>query len=132
MNKKIEDALSKLEAAVARLGEALSEDSSNSLYLDATVQRFEFVFELTWKTLKRALEAEGLVCKTPREAFKAAYQAGWLNEEELWLQMLDDRNVTSHTYDEPIASEIYENIKSYYPELVKLTAFLRAKHPRSE
>ncbi|MCL4704151.1 HI0074 family nucleotidyltransferase substrate-binding subunit [bacterium] len=132
MNKKIEDSLSKLEAAVARLGEALGEDSSNPLYLDATVQRFEFVFELAWKTLKRALEAEGLDCKTPRETFKAAYQASWINEEALWVQMLDDRNVTSHTYDEPLAAEIYDNIKSYYPELVKLAALLRAKHPRSE
>ena len=50
MSKKIEDALLKLEAAVIRLGEALAEDSSNPLYLDASVQRFEFVFELAWKT----------------------------------------------------------------------------------
>ncbi len=132
MNKKIEDSLSKLEAAVARLGEALGEDKSNPLYLDATVQRFEFVFELAWKTLKRALELEGLVCRTPRETFKAAYQVGWLNDEELWVQMLDDRNVTSHTYDEPLAAEIYDNIKSYYPALVKLAAFIRAKHPKYE
>ncbi len=131
MTKKIEDALSKLEAAVARLGEALAEDSSNPLYLDATVQRFEFVFELAWKTMKRALEAEGLICKTPRETFKAAYQAGWLHEEELWLQMLDDRNVTSHTYDEPLAAEIYEHIQRYFPELQKLAVFIRSRYPRS-
>lgn len=132
MNKKIEDSLGKLEAALARLGEALGEDSSNPLYLDATVQRFEFVFELAWKTLKRALEAEGLSSKTPRETFKAAYQAGWIHEEALWVQMLGDRNVTSHAYDEPLAAEIYDNIKSYYPELVKLAALIRAMHPRSE
>lgn len=129
MSKKIEDSLSKLETAVARLGEALSEDSSNPLYLDATVQRFEFVFELAWKTLKRALEAEGLICRTPRETFQAAYQAGWINEEALWVQMLDDRNATSHTYDEPLAVEIYGNIKRYYPEFMKVTTLIRVKYP---
>lgn len=131
MSKKIEDALLKLEAAVIRLGEALAEDSSNPLYLDASVQRFEFVFELAWKTLRRALEAEGLICKTPRETFKAAYQAGWINEEDLWIQMLDDRNVTSHTYDEPIAVEIYEHIKNYFPEFKKLSELIRQKHSRA-
>ncbi len=130
MSRKIEDSLSKLEMTVQRLQQALAADDSNPLYLDATVQRFELVFELAWETLKRALEAEGLICRTPRETFKAAYQAGWINEEALWIQMLDDRNVTSHTYDEPMASEIYGNIKSYYPELQKLAAFIRAKHPR--
>ncbi|MEK7728051.1 MAG: nucleotidyltransferase substrate binding protein [candidate division KSB1 bacterium] len=129
MSSRVEDSLSKLETALSRLQEALAEEPSNALYLDGTIQRFEFVFELAWKTLKRALEVEGLVCKTPRETFKTAYQAGWLNEEELWVQMLDDRNVTAHTYDEPLASEIYANIKSYYPELAKLAAFIRAQHP---
>lgn len=129
MGSKIEDSLSKLEAVLDRLHEALSEDSSNPLFIDGTVQRFEFVFELTWKTLKRALETEGLICTTPRETLKTAYQIGWINEEDLWVQMLDDRNSTSHTYDEPIAFEIYNNIKGYYPALRRLAQLLRAKHP---
>ena len=131
MNSKIEDSLSKLEAALDRLKEALSEDSSNPLFIDGTVQRFEFVFELTWKTLKRALEAEGFICRTPRETLKTAYQAGWINNEALWIQMLDDRNMSSHTYDEPMASQIHDNIKNYYPEIVKLVILIRAKHPLS-
>lgn len=112
-----------------RLGEALAEDSSNSLFVDGTVQRFEFVFELTWKTLKRALEMEGLIRTTPRETLKTAYQIGWINEEDLWVQMLDDRNATSHTYDEPIAFAIYNNIKNCYPALLQLAQLIRAKHP---
>jgi len=50
--------------------------------------------------------------------------------EELWLQMLDDRNMTSHTYDEPTAKQIYENIQTYYPGLVKLADFIRRKYPQ--
>lgn len=129
MGNKAGDSLNKLEAALERLGEALAEDSSNPLFIDGTVQRFEIVFELTWKTLKRALEMEGLICTTPRETLKIAYQIGWINEEDLWVQMLADRNATSHTYDEPIAFEIYNNIKNYYPALLQLAQLIRAKHP---
>jgi len=128
-SSKVEDSLVKLEAALKRLGEALAEDNSNPLFIDGTIQRFEFVFELTWKTLKRALEVEGLVCQTPRETLKTAFQAGWINTEELWLQMLDDRNLTSHTYEEPTATQIYENIQTYYPELLTLAQLIRVKHP---
>ncbi len=130
MSGKVNDSLTKLEAALKRLGEALLEDSSNALIVDGTIRRFEFVFELTWKTLKRALEVEGLICQTPRETLKTAYQTGWINTEELWLQMLDDRNLTSHTYEEPTATQIYENIQTYYPELLQLAQFLREKYPQ--
>ncbi|MDZ7363894.1 MAG: HI0074 family nucleotidyltransferase substrate-binding subunit [candidate division KSB1 bacterium] len=128
MSGKVDDSLVKLEAALKRLGEALSEDSTNPLFIDGTTQRFEFVFKLTWKTLKRALEVEGLPCQTPRETLNTAYQAGWINTEELWLQMLDDRNSTSHTYEEPAAMQIYENIQTYYPELLQLAQFLRKRY----
>jgi nucleotidyltransferase substrate binding protein (TIGR01987 family) len=128
-DKKVVDALEKLEAALKRLSEALSEDSSNPLVIDGTIQRFEFVFELLWKTLKRALEAEGIICQTPRETLKAAYQVGWLDIEELRLQMLDDRNMTSHTYDEPTANQIYQNIQTYYPDMFKVAQLLRQKYP---
>ncbi len=84
------------------------------------------------KTLKRALEVEGLICQTPRETLKIAYQSGWINTEEFWLQMLDDRNLTSHTYEEPTAMQIYENIQAYYPELLQLAQFLRKKYPQQQ
>ncbi len=47
MSGKVEDSLVKLEAELKRLGEALAEDSTNPLFIDGTIQRFEFVFELT-------------------------------------------------------------------------------------
>jgi len=133
MNKKVNDSLVKLEAALKRLSEALVEDSTNALVIDGTIQRFEFAFELTWKTLKRALEVEGLICQTPRETLKNAFQIGWLSVEALWLQMLDDRNMTSHTYDELTAAQIYENIKSeYYVEILKLAQFIRKRYSQAD
>ena len=127
-NKKVFDSLQKFESAIKRLDEALTEDSSNPLAIDGTIQRFEFVFELMWKALKRALEGEGMICQTARETLKTAYQIDWIGPEELWLQMLDDRNMTSHTYDQPTANQIYTNIQTYHPEILKLAQFLRARY----
>ena len=106
-----------LRAAVARLGEALAEPQSNTLAVDGTIQRFEFALELMWKTLKRMLAFEGIEVSTPREAMRAAYGAGWLNDETAWLEMLRDRNLTSHIYDEDTARKIYQRIKNNYPTL---------------
>lgn len=127
-NKKFFDSLQKLELAIKRLDEALAEDDTNPLAIDGTIQRFEFVFELMWKTLKRALEVEGMLCQTARETLKTAFQIGWISPEELWLQMLDDRNMASHTYDQPTANQIYTNIQAYHPETQQLAQFLRARY----
>jgi nucleotidyltransferase substrate binding protein (TIGR01987 family) len=67
--------------------------------------------------LKRLLSAEGIETSTPREALQRALQAGWLMDETLWLQMLRDRNETSHVYDEALAKKIYKHIKNYFPEM---------------
>ncbi|MFK4998603.1 HI0074 family nucleotidyltransferase substrate-binding subunit [Bacillus sp. N9] len=70
-----------------------------------------------WKMLKRLLLSEGIEAKTPRETLKEAYQAGWLPNEQAWLQMLKDRNITSHTYVEELAKKIVQNIVGYFPEM---------------
>lgn len=115
--------------ALERLGEALAEPDDSSLVVDGTIQRFEFVIELFWKTLKRLLEFEGITARTPREALQAAYQAGWLEDETAWLQMLRDRNETSHIYDEAAARRIYGDIRRYFPELERTYRFLRDRAP---
>ncbi len=97
--------------------EALQEDLNNSLLVDGTIHRFEFTIKLYWKTLKRVLLSEGIEANTPKETLKEAFQAGWLENEEAWLQMLKDRNLTSHTYDEETALLIVHNIKGYLPEM---------------
>lgn len=125
--RKLRTSIVNLDNAMKRLEEALEEDPSNSLIVDGTIQRFEFTIELYWKTLKRLLLIEGIETKTPRETLKEAYQAGWLNREEDWLQMLRDRNATSHTYDEAAAREIVEHIHQYFPEMKKVFTFIKEK-----
>ncbi|RME44459.1 MAG: nucleotidyltransferase [Caldilineae bacterium] len=122
---KVQQSLVNLEAALGRLQEALQEPEENSLVIDGTIQRFEFVLELYWKTLKRILAYGGIQTHTPRETLRQAYQARWLNDEALWLQMLDDRNRTSHLYNEAMARQIYERIKTYLPAMERTFRFLK-------
>lgn len=110
-----------LERALFRLKEALdiSDSEENTLFVDGTIQRFEFCIELFWKTLRRALFENGIESGTPREALQKAYQAKWLDDEQMWIQMLRDRNQTSHVYQEEIANEIFERIPGYYENMTK-------------
>jgi len=116
-----------LGKALGRLEEALGQPVENPLAVDATIQRFEFTIELFWKALKRCLEFEGIDASTPRGALQQAYQAGWLEDESRWLQMLRDRNETSHTYDEAKARKIYERIRANQPALRAAYEFLRQR-----
>jgi nucleotidyltransferase substrate binding protein (TIGR01987 family) len=124
--RKLALSIANLERALARLGEALQEPDSNSLVVDGTIQRFEFAIELLWKTLRRALLAEGIETRTPREALVQAYQLQWIDHEDTWLAMLRDRNETSHIYDELKAREIYGRIPDYHREMQAALCRIRA------
>jgi nucleotidyltransferase substrate binding protein (TIGR01987 family) len=114
---------------LTRLKEALDESETNSLIIDGTIQRFEFVIELYWKAFKRILDREGIQVSTPRESVKQACQVGWIEDEEAWLQMLRDRNETSPVYDEATALRIYESIKGNFGALERVYGRLRALTP---
>ena len=85
------------------------------------IQFFEMAFEQSWKVLKDFLEEEGFVVKSPRDAIKTAFQYGFIENAEIWLEALKDRNLTTHTYDEKTAEKVEKNIKlRYYPILKSL------------
>ena len=105
-----------LGRALDRLDEALAQrEDRNALVIDGTIQRFEFAIELCWKLFKRQLATEGVETATPKDTLRAAFQAGWLDNETAWLDMLADRNRTSHIYDEQMARAIYGRIRGYAP-----------------
>ena len=113
---KLNYSLSLFSEAVDRFEEAVKipVTGTNSLVIDASIQRFEFSFEMSWKTLKRFLEYKGVSAKTPRDVFKEAFKLGLLKEgDDLWSQMIEDRNQTSHTYNRQIAQKVYSNLASY-------------------
>lgn len=114
-DQRIQQKCANLAKALQRLGAALETPmDSHKFIVEATIQCFEFCYELTWKILKVALEREGITANTPRTIFQEAYQTAWIHDEQLWLMMLDDRNLTSHVYNEKLAMEIYQRIKKYF------------------
>ena len=106
---KFKKALFALEAIYLK---PMQEDRSN---VDATIQRFEFTFELTWKFLKDYFLERGMDLNFPKEIFQQAFAVKLIDYEEKWLAMLNDRNLTSHTYNEKLANEIYFRIQTYVP-----------------
>lgn len=93
------------EKALVLLREALAKVASLSeLEKQGAVQRFEFTFELAWKTLKDYLEFNGVVMDqiTPSSVIKQAFTARIISDGQLWIDMLRCRNLMSHTYDEAV------------------------------
>ena len=127
MSEKLNQSLTSVERALTRLEIALVQNSDHELVVDGTILRFEFCIELFWKMLKRALQEEGIETGTPREAIQKAYQVKWFDDEHLWLQMLHDRNQTSHIYDEEVAMEIYRRIPSYHSAMKMTFEMLKIK-----
>jgi len=104
--------------ACARLDEGIKKyNEKDDMYRDGLIQRFEFTFELAWKTLKAIFEDEGLIgLNSPKTVLREAYAAGIIDDEEIWLNMLKDRNSAAHVYDEKMSIEICNNIISKYAE----------------
>jgi nucleotidyltransferase substrate binding protein (TIGR01987 family) len=108
--------------AYARLGEAVREDlGKGSIVIDGVIQRFEFTFELAWKLLRAKLQYNGIMADTPRAAIKEAFKAGMIADGDGWIDMLEDRNRTSHIYNEMAARAIYDKVcKQHYHLLGEL------------
>ena len=98
-------------------------ESEGPVVRDASIQRLKCTFEAAWKLLKVYLYTiEGVGCGSPKGCFRQALTVGMLSEEEVesTLRMCDDRNLTSHTYIEAIATQIYHRLPQYSSMLEKL------------
>lgn len=106
-------------SALGRLGSAI--DAPRTEWTrDAAIQRFEFTFELAWKSIAWFARREGVECLSPRQSLRTALSLGWIEDDELWLTMLDDRALAAHTYNEAIAEEIFGRLPGYRGALAAL------------
>lgn len=108
--------------AFETLQEVLNEPYSK-ISRDAAIQRFEYTVEAVWKCLQLFLkEREGIECYSPKACFREAGSVGLLDEDETIkaLEMIDDRNLTSHTYQEQLAERIYNRLSGHVKILGKL------------
>lgn len=116
MTEKLTTEVSQLQKALDRLKEALSTEPT-SLNKDATIQRFEFTFELLWKTLKTYIEESGrnAMPASPKDVFRVAADLQIIPDPKPYFDFLTKRNLSTHTYNEKQADEVYQAIKDFPP-----------------
>lgn len=95
-------------------------DGKNEIVRDSLIQRFEFTYELTHKTLKEALKYLGVTIENsfPRSIYKKAYVNNLISDDKVWINLLEDRNLTSHIYNEDIANEVANRIIELYVDAI--------------
>jgi nucleotidyltransferase substrate binding protein (TIGR01987 family) len=103
-------------------------EKMDNMKKESFVQRFEFTFELAWKTLKDVMEYDGIIFDkiSPRFVIRDAFQYKYIDDAEIWMKMTADRNLMSHTYNyATFETVLLEVKKSYYNELDNFyTSFL--------
>ena len=108
------EALKTLEEIIPRYGE-LSE-----LEKDGLIQRFEFTFELTWKLLNVVVRESGIEVYGPKNTFREAEKLGLIHNINVWFDFLYARNLSTHTYEEKTAEEVYKEAKLFCDAVEKL------------
>ncbi len=116
--------------ALENLGRSLAAPISEPRDLSGILKDFEMAYELSWKSLKSFLLAQGHETQGARDVFAKAYQLGYLDEESPWLEMIESRNQTAHVYDEAEARRICESVRArFFPALERLRALLTRPAP---
>ena len=104
-----------LQKALGRLKEAAVLPREVTVHQDATIQRFEFTFEMAWKIMKSIVELEGLITTSPRNAIRQAATVGLIDNPSVWLEFLENRNLTVHTYKERLLKSVQICKRIYTP-----------------
>lgn len=114
---RFQERLQDYKRALTKLQEALQEEATEVI-IDGVLHRFEFTFELAWKTMKDVLEYQGVITKlgSPREIIQIAFKQNLIEDGELWIAMMLSRNSLAHIYDEETSRKIYKQIKEQYIE----------------
>ena len=122
--ENLERALGQLKAALA----AHLDDPANEVIGMAVIKAYEFSFELSWKTLKDLLAYEGIDALLPREVLRQAFAYGLVGDGQLWIEMLEQRNLMAHTYDVHRAQQALAMIRDRFaPALLAQAADLEQR-----
>jgi nucleotidyltransferase substrate binding protein (TIGR01987 family) len=130
--ERLKERLAVARRALSTLQELLLLEQPSRVERDAAIQRFEYTCEAIWKAAQRyLLGVEGLSVGSPKGSIRASRDVGLLNDEQatVGLEMIDDRNLTVHTYNEAVAEDIYSNLPRYAD---LLAAWLAAMEGRVE
>ena len=101
--------------ALAQLETFFEPPALNDREQQGLIKAFEYTFELAWNTLRDLLRSQGnATLLGSRDTLRAAFRLGLIEDGERWMQMIQDRNLTSHTYNKPTAEAIVANISNGY------------------
>lgn len=118
--KPLKDAFEQFKKALAQ--------PENEFIRDSVIQRFEFTFELSWRSMQKFLEADRpLADASTRNILREAHAQGLIPAVEPWFEFQKFRNMTSHVYSEKVSKEIYEKVKSFPPFCQALISTLEKK-----
>lgn len=97
------------------------DELTKEVYRDSIVKKYEILEDQLWKLLSKIFRASGLEMNSPRACYKQAFKEGWIENIDIWNDILSSRNATAHVYNE----EDYEQIKNkivneYVHEIEKL------------
>ena len=110
-NEEIQSLFGQFKEAHSRLKEAIGIEKETDIKRDAVIKRFEFTYELLWKTYKKIARLQKLDYFSPKACFQFAFKSGLLKDEQLFLEIIDARNKTTYVYSEKEAKVIYNFIK---------------------
>lgn len=113
---KLERLIKDLKKANQRLKEAVK-TKPTAMNRDATIQRFEFSFELAWKTIQEYARDQGVDCKSPKSCIREGGRLELIEDVERWFQFLAHRNLIAHTYNEKLANKVYHKALRFPREI---------------
>jgi len=109
MSERLTERTADYLKALAQLQKALAMPYDEFIR-DSVIQRFEFTYELAWKMLKIRVQQEGIEALSPKQVLQEALSIGLITDGNRWSALQKNRNLTTHTYDETLAEQIYQFI----------------------
>jgi len=125
---KLSAQIKQLTRAITRFDEVLQLPLDEmGTVRDSAIQRFEFCVDLSWKTLKTILLTKhGIECASPKSCLREAFSVGLITDDDpFWLQMIELRNLSAHTYDEAVAEQLYAELPNALVHFKTLLASLQ-------
>lgn len=119
MTTKLQAQANDLTKALNKLNEALAEPETE-ISRDAAIQRFEFTFEMSWKVMQSITKTNKPKLYGVKAIIREAAALGLIDDPETWLEFLENRNLTVHTYKEELAKQVYARVKEFPKLVVKL------------
>lgn len=109
-NEEIQSLFAQFRESFSRLKEALNLKEESDIKRDAVIKRFEFTYELLWKIYKKIARLQKLDCFNPKACFQFAFKSGFIEDEQIFIEIIDARNKTTHVYSEKIYNFIKEKV----------------------